>query len=63
MCSGRGADRNGGVWAVVDEEGLAQIAQLLSEQQAGLAHLTKVLRKAQKDRFIGHPLTWDSIEG
>ncbi|KAG6855723.1 hypothetical protein H0H87_011615 [Tephrocybe sp. NHM501043] len=52
---GRGVSGDGsssgsaGDWAVVDEEGLAQIAQILSEQQAGLAHLTKVLQKAQKD--------------
>ncbi|KAG6918308.1 hypothetical protein DXG01_015400 [Tephrocybe rancida] len=49
---GRGADGNGGEWVVVDEEGLAQIAQILSEQQAGLAHLTKVLQKAQKDLSV-----------
>ncbi|KAF9554978.1 hypothetical protein CPC08DRAFT_737499 [Agrocybe pediades] len=38
-----------GEWAVVDEEGLAQIAQILAEQQAGLQHLTKILQKGQKD--------------
>ncbi|KAF8199453.1 nucleoporin complex subunit 54-domain-containing protein [Pholiota molesta] len=36
-------------WAVVDEEGLAQIAQILAEQQAGLQHLTRILQKDQKD--------------
>lgn len=54
---GAGVDRNGGggsgggqgEWAVVDEEGLAQIAQILAEQQAGLQHLTKILQKDQKD--------------
>jgi nuclear pore complex protein Nup54 len=39
----------GGEWAVVDEEGLAQIAQILAEQQAGLQHLTKILQKDLKD--------------
>ncbi|KAG5644492.1 hypothetical protein DXG03_008319 [Asterophora parasitica] len=38
-----------GEWAVVDEEGLAQIAQILMEQQNGLAHLTKILQTHQKD--------------
>ncbi|KAG6823806.1 hypothetical protein H0H92_008993 [Tricholoma furcatifolium] len=37
---GRNGDGNAGEWAVVDEEGLAQIAQILLDQQAGLAHLT-----------------------
>ncbi|KAG6828809.1 hypothetical protein H0H92_006691 [Tricholoma furcatifolium] len=46
---GRSGDGNAGEWAVVDEEGLAQIAQILSDQQAGLAHLTKVLQKTDKD--------------
>jgi len=36
-------------WAVVDDEGLAQIAQILAEQQAGLAHLTKILQKDLND--------------
>jgi len=39
----------GGEWAVVDEEGLAQIAQILAEQQAGLQHLTKILQKDLRD--------------
>ena len=39
----------GGEWAVVDEDGLAQIAQILSEQQAGLQHLTKILQKDLRD--------------
>ncbi|KAJ7799739.1 nucleoporin complex subunit 54-domain-containing protein [Mycena olivaceomarginata] len=34
----------GGEWKVVDEDGLARIAQILSEQQAGLVHLTKILK-------------------
>ncbi|TFK32260.1 nucleoporin complex subunit 54-domain-containing protein, partial [Crucibulum laeve] len=38
-----------GEWAVVDEDGLAQLAQILSDQQAGLAHLTKILQQALKD--------------
>ncbi|OAX39298.1 hypothetical protein K503DRAFT_689925 [Rhizopogon vinicolor AM-OR11-026] len=36
-------------WTVVDEEGLKQIAQILSNQQAGLQHLTKVLQKDLRD--------------
>ncbi|KAG9099528.1 hypothetical protein FS749_001084 [Ceratobasidium sp. UAMH 11750] len=31
-------------WAVVDEEGLANIAQILKDQQNGLAHVTKILQ-------------------
>ncbi|KXN84423.1 Nucleoporin nup44 [Leucoagaricus sp. SymC.cos] len=38
-----------GEWAVVDEDGLAQLTQILSEQQSGLSHLTKILQKALKD--------------
>ncbi|KAG6899597.1 hypothetical protein C0993_008829 [Termitomyces sp. T159_Od127] len=53
---GRNGDGSGGEWAVVDEEGLAQIAQvvlqILSDQQAGLAHLTKVLQRIQKDLAV-----------
>ena len=37
-----------GEWAMVDEEGLAQIAQILGEQQAGSQYLTKILQKGQK---------------
>ncbi|KDR76984.1 hypothetical protein GALMADRAFT_246158 [Galerina marginata CBS 339.88] len=44
-----GAAGGAGEWAVVDEDGLAQIAQILSEQQAGLQHLTKILQKDTKD--------------
>ncbi|KIM41314.1 hypothetical protein M413DRAFT_27686 [Hebeloma cylindrosporum] len=39
----------GGEWAVVDEDGLAQIAQILAEQQAGLQHLTKILQQDLRD--------------
>lgn len=52
---GAGSERNGSgsgpeaEWTVVDEEGLAQIAQILAEQQAGLQYLTKILQKNQKD--------------
>ncbi|KAJ7595012.1 nucleoporin complex subunit 54-domain-containing protein [Mycena floridula] len=46
--SGRG---NGG-WKVVDEEGLSRITQVLADQQAGLAHLTKILQKDIKDLAI-----------
>ncbi|KAJ7237441.1 nucleoporin complex subunit 54-domain-containing protein [Mycena haematopus] len=41
---GAGHAAAGGEWKVVDEEGLARIAQILSEQQAGLVHLTKILK-------------------
>ncbi|KIK55505.1 hypothetical protein GYMLUDRAFT_76459 [Collybiopsis luxurians FD-317 M1] len=41
-----------GEWKVVDDEGLARIAQILAEQQAGLAHLTKILHKDLKDLAI-----------
>jgi len=48
---GAGSERPGsdGDWAVVDEEGLSQIVQILTEQQAGLQHLTKILQKDLKD--------------
>lgn len=53
---GAGAERIGSgseaEWAVVDEEGLAQIAQILLEQQTGLQHLTKILQKNQKDLAV-----------
>ncbi|KAI0772999.1 nucleoporin complex subunit 54-domain-containing protein [Trametes elegans] len=39
-------------WTVVDEDGLAQIAQILADEQAGLAHLTKLLQKDMKDLAI-----------
>ncbi|KAH7928348.1 hypothetical protein BV22DRAFT_1005127 [Leucogyrophana mollusca] len=39
-------------WAVVDEEGLKQIAQILADQQAGLQHLTKVLQRNLKDLAV-----------
>lgn len=38
-----------GEWAVVDEDGLAHLTQILAEQQAGLTHLTKILQRALKD--------------
>lgn len=44
--------RNSGDWKVVDEEGLARIAQILSEQQNGLAYLTTILQKNLKDLGI-----------
>lgn len=69
---GRNGDGSGGEWAVVDEEGLAQITQvcvhdcissldccadrgilqILADQQSGLAHLTKVLQRIQKDLAV-----------
>lgn len=45
--SASGADSGG--WQVVDEEGLAQIAGILREEQAGLQLLTKIVQKAQRD--------------
>ncbi|KAJ6456190.1 nucleoporin complex subunit 54-domain-containing protein [Mycena sanguinolenta] len=41
---GAGNVAAGGEWKVVDEEGLGRITQILSEQQAGLVHLTKILK-------------------
>ncbi|CAE6442515.1 unnamed protein product [Rhizoctonia solani] len=42
----RGKEAVGGrvEWAVVDEEGLASIAQILKDQQNGLGHVTKILQ-------------------
>ncbi|KAJ7612876.1 hypothetical protein B0H17DRAFT_966619 [Mycena rosella] len=40
----QGQTMSKGEWKVVDEEGLGRIAQILAEQQAGLVHLTKILR-------------------
>ncbi|KAI0305093.1 nucleoporin complex subunit 54-domain-containing protein, partial [Multifurca ochricompacta] len=49
----RGATSKGSTdgveWAVVDEEGLNQIVQILGEQQVGLTHLTKILQKDLRD--------------
>ncbi|KZV62284.1 hypothetical protein PENSPDRAFT_692653 [Peniophora sp. CONT] len=36
-------------WAVVDEDGLARLVQILREQQAGLAHVTSIVKQAQRD--------------
>jgi nuclear pore complex protein Nup54 len=36
-------------WKVVDEDSLRELAGVLGEQQAGLAHLTKVLKKDLRD--------------
>lgn len=54
LIAARERDRqDGGVgWAVVDEEGLAQIAQILSEEQAGLKHVTEILRGNLKDLAV-----------
>ncbi|KAG9308318.1 hypothetical protein JVU11DRAFT_12082 [Chiua virens] len=47
---GKKAGGEGAVeWTVVDEEGLKQITQILSDQQAGLQHLTKILQRDLKD--------------
>ncbi|KAF8273665.1 nucleoporin complex subunit 54-domain-containing protein [Lactarius quietus] len=49
----RGANSKGSTdgveWAVVDEEGLNQIVQILGEQQAGLTHLTRIIRRDLRD--------------
>jgi len=49
----RGANSKGNTdgveWAVVDEEGLNQIVQILGEEQAGLSHLTKILQTGLRD--------------
>jgi len=47
--SGGGQGGGGGEWTVVDEDGLAQLTHILSEQQNGLAHLTKTLKQGLKD--------------
>jgi nuclear pore complex protein Nup54 len=39
-------------WKVVDEDGLRELAGVLGEQQAGLAHLTKVLQKDLRDLTV-----------
>ncbi|KAF8909698.1 nucleoporin complex subunit 54-domain-containing protein [Gymnopilus junonius] len=54
----RRAGGAGGDWAVVDEEGLAQIVQILSEQQNGLQHLTRILQKGKMD--LNCEALWDS---
>ncbi|KAE8225993.1 hypothetical protein CF319_g1355 [Tilletia indica] len=43
------AQQSGGGWAVVDQEGVEEVAQILASQQAGLAHLTQTLNQ---DRAI-----------
>ncbi|KAK7042629.1 adrenoleukodystrophy protein, partial [Favolaschia claudopus] len=44
-----GTGGHGGEWKVVDEEGLARIARILAEQQAGLVHLMKTLKADRAD--------------
>ncbi|KAG8837583.1 hypothetical protein FRC18_008807 [Serendipita sp. 400] len=39
-------------WAVVDEEGLSRLARILTEQQHGLAHLTKILQDGMRDLAV-----------
>ncbi|KAL7284788.1 hypothetical protein ACG7TL_002095 [Trametes sanguinea] len=68
VSAARERDRKaGGVeWAVVDEEGLAQLTQILADEQAGLAHLTKLLQKDMKDLAIiqgSNPQDESSAEG
>ncbi|TDL27801.1 hypothetical protein BD410DRAFT_760973 [Rickenella mellea] len=45
---GKGGDGNV-EWAVVDPEGLQRIAHILAEQQAGMAHLTKIVQGQVSD--------------
>ncbi|QRV99106.1 nucleoporin nup44 [Ceratobasidium sp. AG-Ba] len=50
-------------WAVVDEEGLANIAQILKDQQNGLSHVTRILQddvRALKIMQEGGPAGHDS---
>ncbi|KAH7337438.1 hypothetical protein B0J17DRAFT_662985 [Rhizoctonia solani] len=42
---GKEAGNNRIEWAVVDEDGLASIARILTDQQNGLAHVTKILQE------------------
>ncbi|KIM22882.1 hypothetical protein M408DRAFT_78303, partial [Serendipita vermifera MAFF 305830] len=39
-------------WAVVDEEGLRRLSRILSEQQHGLAHLTRILQDSLRELTI-----------
>ncbi|EKM57328.1 uncharacterized protein PHACADRAFT_255029 [Phanerochaete carnosa HHB-10118-sp] len=50
----RDRDRQEGTveWAVVDEDGLARITQVLGEEQAGLAYVTNILQRDLKDLGI-----------
>ncbi|KAF5310355.1 hypothetical protein D9611_012026 [Ephemerocybe angulata] len=57
---GRGG---GGEWAVVDEEGMAQIIQVLKDMQAGLAHLTKVLQKDKADMAVVMGQSAEEVQG
>ncbi|KAI0922755.1 hypothetical protein AcV5_009647 [Taiwanofungus camphoratus] len=52
----RERDRKAGAveWAVVDDEGLGQIVQILAEEQTGLAHVTKILQQDMKDLAVIH---------
>ncbi|CAE6410750.1 unnamed protein product [Rhizoctonia solani] len=51
---GKEAGSNRVEWAVVDEEGLASIAQILKDQQNGLAHVTKILQEDLRALKIIH---------
>ncbi|KAM0789122.1 hypothetical protein ACM66B_003176 [Microbotryomycetes sp. NB124-2] len=44
---GSGSGGDGVEWAVVDDQGLKQVLDILSQQQAGLDHLTKTLDSAR----------------
>ncbi|KAH9925020.1 nucleoporin complex subunit 54-domain-containing protein [Epithele typhae] len=54
VSAARDRDRRAGrvEWTVVDEDGLAQIAQVLADEQAGLVHLTKLLHQDMKDLAV-----------
>jgi nuclear pore complex protein Nup54 len=47
--SGSAQGRREDGWAVVDDNGMKELAKLLEEQQRGLEHVTSVLQKAIKD--------------
>jgi len=65
VAEGKNGIVGGGEWAVVDEDGLAQIAQIISEQQMGLAHLTTILQRDLKDLrvIIGDRATGGGLGG
>jgi nuclear pore complex protein Nup54 len=48
----RAGGAKGAAWKVVDEDGLRELAGVLGEQQAGLAHLTRILQKGLRDLTV-----------
>lgn len=47
--AGTTANGNSAEWAIVDDQGLKQVLDILSSQQAGLDHLTKTIQAADDD--------------